>query len=145
MGLFYEYRHQTTTGTIPVYTLKDTDWKDCSSMYLIYMEEESEYEAAMKLLGSWAHWNKLCKCTWFKPYLEAWRDERDIKEAAIGKKTLIEAALDGNVTAAKELVNKVIKPKKMGRPTKKGELDNQNKMKAIDRKVVSLLERAGRV
>ena len=144
LGLFYEHRHQTPNQNA-VYTLRDTDWKGFKSMYLIYMDEDSEYEAAMKLLGSWPHWKKLCECTWFKPYLKNWRTEREIKEAVIGKKTIIEAAKEGNVAAAKELVNQALKAKTVGRPTKHAKELQDYKLKAIDQKVVSLLDRIPRV
>lgn len=138
MGLFYEYRHQGEAT--PVYCLKETDWKGCLSMYRIYMAAESEYEAAQQLLGSWGHWNKLCACAWFKPHLEAWREEREIKEAALGKAVLIQAAEEGNVTAAKELVAQ-IKNIKKGRPSKKDAQEQQRKNNAVDDKVISILNR----
>ncbi len=142
MGLFYEFRHQGEAD--PVYTLKEYDWKGCLSMYKIYMNSGSEYEAAMKLLGSWPHWRKLCKCSWFKPYLEEWKEEVLIREAALGKSVLIEAAEDGNVTAAKELVNQLNK-KAPGRPSKKDNQEERRKLDAVDKKVISILERAGNV
>ncbi len=142
MGLFYEFRHQGEAT--PIYTLKEHDWKGCKSMYKIYVSCSSEYEAAIKILGSWSHWKKLCKCTWFKPYLEDWKEEVLIREAAIGKATLIEAAEDGNVTAAKELVNQLNK-KSAGRPSKKDQEKDKHRRTAIDQKVVSILERAGNV
>ncbi len=141
-GLFYEYRHQTTTKASPPYTLREIEWKGCISMYQIYMKEESEYEAALILLGSWSHWTRLCKCSWFKPYVTAWREEREIREAALGKKTLIEKAAEGNVSAAKELVHQVTKAKKRGRPSKNDIEAREAKEKRIDQRVVSLLERA---
>lgn len=42
----------------------------------------TEYEFANKYLDSWEHWKMLCECTWFKPYLERWREELYLKEAA---------------------------------------------------------------
>ena len=143
-GLFYEYRHQTPT-TECLYTLKDTDWNGCKSMYLIYMNAGSEYEAALKLLGSWSHWNKLCQCTWFKPYIESWREEREIREAAIGKATLIDKALEGNVSAAKELVNQIKETGKLGRKSQKDKDEYKAKMNKVDQRVVSILSRAGDV
>lgn len=144
-GLFYEYRHQTTTTEKAPYTLKDVDWKGSKSMYKIYMSCASEYEAALKLLGSWSHWVKLTNCAWFQPYLEAWRHEVEIREAAIGKATIIQKALEGNVTAAKELVNQIKVKGSKGRPTKAQQEAYKDKMSAVDQKVVSILERAGNV
>jgi len=144
-GLFYEFRHQTSTDGIPPYTLKETDWKGSLSMYQIYMQEEAEYDAAIKLLGSWTHWKRLCKCSWFKPYVESWREEREIREASLGKKVLIEKAVEGNVTAAKELVKQVTSYGKRGRPSKQEVANKKQQMEAIDRKVISLLERVPNV
>lgn len=138
-GLFYEYRHQSSTD--PVFTLKDYDWNGCVSMYKIYMECESEYEASQKLLGSWTHWRRLCECNWFKPYVEAWREEREIKEAALGKAILIEKAAEGNVTAAKELVGQIYKKGKVGRPSKDEVNKQKDKMDKVDQRVISLLDR----
>ena len=58
-GLFYEYRHHTKLPYIP-YTLRERDYKGYLSMYRIYMECDTEYEAAQVLLNSWEHWCRLC-------------------------------------------------------------------------------------
>lgn len=142
-GLFYEYRFQGEAD--PIYTLKEHDWNKCKSMYLIYMSCESEYEAAIKLLGSWSHWRKLCQCSWFKPYIDSWREEVEIREAAIGKKTLIEQAELGSVSAAKELYNQVKKKGTSGRPSKKDKEDEKRKMSAVNQRVISLLDRVPNV
>ena len=144
-GLFTEYRHQTTGGDTAIYTLKEQDHNDCISMYKVFIDSSSEYEAAQKLLGSWNHWKKLCKCSWFKPHLEDWKEEIKIREAAIGKATLIDAALDGNVTAAKELVNQLNKKSSPGRPSTKQVESNNDRLKKVDEKVVSLLTRMDNV
>lgn len=74
------------------------------SLYLLYMEYDSEYEAAIGILGSWQHWEKLCKCKWFKPLRDRWEEERKTADAAIAKKTLLEEARAGNVAAAKAVL-----------------------------------------
>lgn len=85
-------------------------------MYKEYMKCDSEYEAAIHLLGSWPHWQRLCETNWFKPYRDTWEKEREIREIAIGKKVLIEEAENGNVTAARTLYGQ--KAPKKGRPSK---------------------------
>lgn len=115
-ALFYEYRHQSTCKTPAVYTLKDKDWEGCKSMYLIYMQCDSEYEAAHALLGSWTHWTKLKGTSWFASHLEKWNEERTIREEALAHKTLLDQAKEGNVTAAKALMSGTKKP---GRPANK--------------------------
>lgn len=115
-GLFYEFRHQTTCKTPAVYTLKDKDWEGCKSMYLIYMQCDSEYEAAQVLLGSWTHWNKLKATSWFATHLEKWNEERTIREESLAHKALLSQTKRGNVTAAKALLSGTKKP---GRPIRK--------------------------
>ncbi|MGD9382191.1 MAG: hypothetical protein PVI03_07080 [Candidatus Thorarchaeota archaeon] len=112
-ALFYEHRHFTTCQIPAPYNLKEVDWKGSKSMYQIYMSYETEYEAAIALLGSWPHWQRLCKCKWFQPYKEKWDKEREVREEALAKKTLIDQTREGNVTAAKALLDK---KKPRGRP-----------------------------
>ena len=84
-GLFIEYASKINStahryNAEPVYTLRDSDRTDYPSMYLIYMDSATEYEAAIRLLGSWRHWKKLCQSPIFTPYLEEWQEERKIRE-----------------------------------------------------------------
>ena len=62
-ALFFENRFQTTVTEPAPYCLKSNDWEAKGvvyrSMYLIYMSCDSEYEAAIKLLGNFQHWTKL--------------------------------------------------------------------------------------
>lgn len=142
-GLFYEYRTQGLED--PVYTLKDKDWKGCLSMYKIYMSCDTEYEAAMKLLGSWSHWKRLTEAGWFKVYLNQWREEMDIRNAALGKTVIICQAREGNVTAARDLLNMAKESTGRGRPNKKEKEERLRKEAEIDAKVISLLKIADNV
>lgn len=136
-GLFYEYRHQA--AKLGPYCLKEYDWKGCKSMYQVYMSCASEYEAALKILGSWKHWQILCQAPFFAREVEKWREEVEIREAALGKATLIAQAKEGNVSAAKELVKSAEK-RSVGRPSK-AEIDAERKKQAaIDTKVIDLLK-----
>lgn len=137
-GLFYEFRHRTSCSDIGPYNLKEHDFKGSLSMYQIYMSCASEYEAAQKLLGSWKHWAILCEIHWFKKHLETWREEREIKEAAVGKATILYQAKEGNVTAAKELVSLATK-RKAGRPSKLEIEAEKKKQIAIESNVTNLL------
>jgi len=143
-GLFHEFNNQSA-GAIPVYTLKTYDWKGHLSMYKIYMECSSEYEAAMKLLGCWSHWKRLCTCSWFIPYIESWKEEVLVREAAVGKAVIIKAAEDGNVAAAKELLKQMDKRKGPGRPSKEQKNLEKKRQSEVDLKVVSLLSRMDNV
>lgn len=125
-GLFYEHRHHTTVKEKAPYTLKNMDKMDCTghvykSMYMIYMSCDSEYEAAIVLLGSYPHWQKLKRCSWFQDYVEVWEQERNIRDEAIARSILVRLAECGNVTAARTLYANAEKTKgKIGRPTKGG-------------------------
>ena len=109
-------------------------------MYQIYMSCDSEYEAAMLLLNSWKHWEVLCNAPGFMKELVKWREEREIREAAIGKKVLIEEAENGNVAAARYLVD-INTKRKAGRPSKDEVEGQKRKEAAINNKVSSLIER----
>lgn len=114
-SLFDEYRFQHKKKNAP-YNLKNFGTPRGSiCMYEEYMKFDSEYEAALHLLGSWPQWLKLCECTWFKPYRDSWEKEREVREIALGKKTLLEEAENGNVTAARTLYGQ--KAPKKGRPS----------------------------
>ncbi len=114
-SLFFEYRHRGTGYEI--YNLKDYDLNGCLSMYKIYMAEPTEYDAAMRLLGSWHHWNRLCETAWFQVYLDEWRKERAERDEAIGYASLLLSAKEGNVAAARVVAG--IDQKKRGAPGKK--------------------------
>ncbi len=124
-ALFYEHRFQTTVKVNAPYCLKMNDHElhgvVYKSMYLIYMSCDSEYEAAIKLLGNYQHWTKLKRCTWFLPYLEEWNAELVLRESALARAKLVALTEAGNVTAARTLLNdKKIPRAKVGKPKAKG-------------------------
>ncbi len=122
-ALFYENRFNTTVKTTAPYCLKPNDHElkgvVYKSMYLIYMSCDSEYEAAIKLLGNYQHWTKLKRCTWFMPYVEEWNAELTLRESALAKSKLVALTEAGNVTAARTLLN-TKKIAGVGKPPKKG-------------------------
>lgn len=123
-NIFYEFNKSRHDDYPPLYTMREDKWKGLPSAYRIFMESESEYEAAMKLVGSWNHWQRLLKC---KPFVEGtdeqwsglntWREEKEIKERAMALTQLKASALDGNVTAQKMLYEGPKGPSKRGRPS----------------------------
>lgn len=120
-GLFWEKASKINNlpnrlPAVPVYSLKYYDHKGLPSMYLIYISCATEYEAAMKILGSWRHWKKLCECTFFKEYLDEWREERTLREESLAKTAILESISGGNVSAAKTILDEG-KRKGAGRPT----------------------------
>ena len=125
-ALFFE---QTLADkSLVVYTLKDRDHEGYPSLYRLYIEgnDLTEYEFANTYLEGWAHWEALCSCTWFKPYLERWRRELLLKNKAQALKRIIsESKSDSRnaFTANRFLVTSgwmdaEEKPKR-GRPSKK--------------------------
>ena len=137
-GLFYEYRHQTKNFDAP-YNLREDDYKGSKSVYKIYMSCDTEYEAAQKILGSWKHWEILCKSPFFSKEIEKWREERAIREQALAKGVLLEQTREGNITAAKGVLE--THKRKAGRPSKI-EVEGERKRQAnIDSKVSSIVER----
>lgn len=81
-GLFFETTLADKTGV--VYTLKDRDHEGYPSLYRLYMETDdpTEYTFATQNLDSWDHWEMLCGCNWFKPYVARWRRELEIRAKA---------------------------------------------------------------
>lgn len=70
------------------YTLKDQDHelhgKLFVSLYRLYTEKDdpTEIHFAQTYLSGYDHWIRLCECTWFKPYIERWREEVSLKRRA---------------------------------------------------------------
>lgn len=125
-GLFYEFYNSNEEAP---YTLKERDItkgdKHYVSLCRVYLESADEYEAAMRLVGSWAHWQKLCNLQWFMKGmpqfgfegLESLRETMAARDRSLARKKLIEAAEQGNVTAAKAILESAPK-QKAGRPQK---------------------------
>lgn len=67
-----------------LYTLKDVDHNGYPSLYRLYMEADdvTEYVFANTYLDGWEHWQMLCECAWFKPYVARWRQELDLRMKA---------------------------------------------------------------
>jgi hypothetical protein len=51
------------------------------SLYQKYMDigDPTEYQVALRLFGSWGHWEALCKSKWFKELLTDWRNELRVR------------------------------------------------------------------
>lgn len=122
-GLFIEERTNSlkandTKDFEASYTLQDREHKGYPSMYKIYMDCCTDYETGIRLLGSFRHWQKLSNSTWFrKKCLDVWEAERHLKEEAIAKATILEAAANGNVSAARAILDSKLR-KGAGRPSK---------------------------
>ena len=125
-GLFYEQTPMDKSSV--VYTLKDQAHEGFPSLYLLFMEAEdlTEWEFANDYLGGWAHWKQLCNCMWFKPYIERWREELELKVRGQALRRIKAEAKSNSrnaYTANKFLVDAGWRPKEenkntKGRPTK---------------------------
>lgn len=95
-----------------LYTMREHDYKGFISAYQIYMHSADEYEAAMKLVGSIDHWNRLCSLKWFMKGgvgfsgIEQWRKDMINRDLSYAKKALIEQVrLFKDSAAATKLMN----------------------------------------
>jgi hypothetical protein len=124
-GLFYETTLQDKSSV--VYTLKDQDHLGYVSLYRLYTEADdpTEYKFATQHLDGWEHWEALCQCSWFKPYLDRWRRELETRLRARALLEIRAVANDpdhpSSYHANKYLLDGSWKPtgeSKRGRPTK---------------------------
>lgn len=123
-NIFYEFNTSRHEEYPPLYTMREDSWAGLPSAYRIYMTSASEYEAAMKLVGSWNHWQRLLNIPVFMngpkdvgswAGLHQWREEKEIQDRAMALLQLKENAEKGNVTAQKLIYEG---EKKRGRPSK---------------------------
>jgi len=111
----------------PVFTLKPEDHEGLPSLKRLYLEhgDPTEYVFAMKVLGSFQHWEALCSASWFKPHIEEWRNELDLRvqseAVAVAMRVMESGDSDAQkLAAARFLTDKGWKPKQgRGRPSKK--------------------------
>jgi hypothetical protein len=125
-NLFYEFNKARQEDYPPLYTMREEPWMGLPSAYQIYMFSDSEYEAALKLVGSWHHWQRLLKS---RPFVEGtqdgvqwtglqvWRDEKEIRDKATAYNQLKMNAAQGNVQAQKMIFDGKTASKR-GRPSK---------------------------
>jgi hypothetical protein len=123
-GLFFE---QTGADKSTVmYTLKDTDHSGYPSLYRLYMETDdpTEWEFSQRYLDGWEHWEMLTRCAWFKPFIERWRKELELrmKSKSLAKiKAEAKTGSKESFMANKYLLEKGWEPKETkgrGRPSK---------------------------
>ena len=93
----------------PLYTLAREDRHGLPSAYNIYISSTDETDAAMRLVGSLLHWNRLLALSWFREGdgrfegVKQWREEMRARDLSLAKRVLIAAATDGDIGAAKKL------------------------------------------
>ena len=106
------------------YTLKNQDVskndKTYVSAYKVFMSSIDESEAALKLVGSYQHWRKLCALKWFQEGVtefgfegvDQWRKDMEQRDRTEAKRQLLIAAQNGNVPAQRFIYELSGKPKK---------------------------------
>jgi hypothetical protein len=121
-GLFFE---TAANPELVRFTLKDEDHAGYPSLRRLYLQADdpTEYEFAIRVIGSLAQWDDLCRCKWFKPFIEAWRRELELRFKAKALSLIREEALSGSknaFAANRYLMEKGWEPKEgqRGRPTK---------------------------
>lgn len=102
-GLFFETTDADKSTVL--YTLKDRDHEGFPSLYRLFLEmdDPTEYEFANKYLDGWEHWQMLCGCKWFAPFVERWREELKLREAARIIPKIRDEAAAGNRNALQAL------------------------------------------
>jgi hypothetical protein len=145
-AMFHTFRSETAKldrPITPTFTLRDYDHDGCYSFYRLFMRHDSDYDAAVAILGSYQHFLTLSRAPWFRQKLERWQEEREVRDRAAAKATLIAEAQAGNVTAARAL-NDLYKKEGAGRPSKKDRVDEARKAESINRKVANIADRLDR-
>ena len=132
-SLFVDFKNTDGDKYPPIFTLKEYDIPGYPSLYKLYMEYSSEYEAAVGIIGSWTHWNYLKERSWFKELVDRWEAERETRDKALAKRQLMKAAEEGNVAAQRTLFGtQEAKPKRKTKAQKEQELKAADENKALD-------------
>jgi hypothetical protein len=139
-GLFFEMTLADKTGVR--YTLKDEDHLGYPSLGRLYieMEDPTEYNFAIAYLESWAHWEQLTACNWFKPFLERWRRELEVRLKSKALAEIKAEARSGgrnSFAANKYLLERGWEPKE-GQSAKRGRPSKEEIKKAAEEHIQSI-------
>jgi len=142
-GLFFETTEADKSSV--VYTLKDVDHLGYPSLYRLYMasNDVTEYSFATQHLDDWEHWKELTNCTWFKPYVKRWREERAVRDRSRNLAAMTDIADDTNNKSSFQALKYLLERPwdketsvKRGRPTKDEteeiKLQKQQEKKLVD-------------
>ena len=146
-SLFIEYPHENYPAH---FTLKKKGMKGYVNMYAKYMEigDPTEYQVAVQLLGSWDHWQQLCRTKWFTLRLHGWREELKTKMESdryyemAGKVDSEKAGVQATKWLADRYGASEDMPHKRGRPTSDEKLAY---LKQLERDAEDLDEDAKRI
>lgn len=107
-GIFREIPMSGSNNAIgkipsPSYTTNEDD-DILPSAHKIYMDSMNEYEAAKQLVPTWEFWKNMLKTSIkVRKLVEAWREEKMLKDQAEARRMLWAQAEKGNVSAQKIL------------------------------------------
>jgi hypothetical protein len=151
-ALFYETTLADKSHVL--YTLKNRDHSGYPSLYRLYMEmdDPTEYNFAVAYLDGWDHWLTLCECAWFKPYVQAWRKELEVRTKARALKAVRDLADNPDAKehyqASKFLiqsgwVEKTAGRKGAGRPSKEDVKKEATRLAEEQRELADEMSRVG--
>jgi hypothetical protein len=146
-SLFWEHRQK---GYDYYWTLKDKGTEELPSLKEIYMSyrhaPEFEYEFAQEVIGSWPHWQKLCR-SGLKNYIAAWREELDVKLKAEAIRGAINVSKEGESDSSRLQANKWLADKgyapTRGRPSKLEKAQKLAQDAAVSSEIEDDLARVG--
>jgi hypothetical protein len=148
-ALFYEpSKYSKNLSDIgPFYSMYSIPEPGYESAKEIYLNAVDEYDAAMKIFGSLKLWNRVTKMSWFadpkSPLtyegLNAWREEKRLRDLSRTRVLLEEASDNGDISATKKLYDEAKKRSIESQvTTKKGA---RGKKTASNSKVIEMHER----
>ncbi len=106
-GIFREIPMPGQTGKeklSPIYTINEKA-DSLPSAHEIYMNSLTEYEAAMKLVGTWKYWKGMIKSSVrIRKLVNDWREEKLLIDQNRARELMWQAAQKGNASAARFLL-----------------------------------------
>lgn len=130
----------------PLYTTETKDTNGLVSAHRVYMDSTSEYEVAIKLVGSWDHWQYMLQHSKkVRLMIEDWREEKDLLDKTTAKELLWISAQKGSVTAQKALYEYRKQEIKVEKLTKRQQAQKASEEEEDQRETELLRERLKRV
>ena len=131
------------------WSLKEKGTDELPSLREIYLSYNHipgfEYEFAQEVIGSWIHWQRLCR-SGIKQHIAEWREELDIKLKAKAMRVIIDNSVTGEgasrLQAAKYLADKGYSPIR-GRPSKEEKAGLLKRDSIVNSEIEDDLERVG--
>lgn len=121
----------------PVFTLRDFEKNGLPSAYVMYLESDTEYDAAIKMVGCMTHWRILCAKPWFmngnpdKNFLglAQWRLDMAARDATEAMRVIKDQVANGDKQAAQFLLNYATKGEFAGKGRPAGTKKTPSKKK----------------